>query len=62
MSIKDVPGDKKATSQSTGADSSPMRRAVGKASPHRGGGRQAGEVAVYQYLSMIKSNLAVSWR
>ena len=34
---------------------------MGQASPHRGGGRQAGEVAVYQYLSMIKSNLAVSW-
>ena len=30
--------------------------------PLIGGGRQAGEVAVYQYLSMIKSNLAVSWR
>lgn len=30
MSIKDVPGDKKATSQSAGADSSPMRRAMEK--------------------------------
>ena len=52
MSIKDVPGDKKATSQSACADSSPMRRAMGQVSPYRGGGRQAGEV-VFQILHFL---------
>ena len=43
-------------------DSKEGHRLVNQASPHRGGGRQAGEVAVYQYLSIIKSNLSVSLR
>lgn len=43
-------------------DSKEGHRLVNQASPYRGGGRQAGEVAVYQYLSMIKSNLSVSLR